>query len=144
MTTPQTRVGMDEDVEENNLIWTAEEVENAQRQEISQYIESRIDEYTASELKGLDLFEYWKADFENFTAATYKRTTSATKVLRDFLRQNNVYIPKNRLAIGEQLVRSAQNWTPWPIESATPQVQTQTMTPGITPAANLFVTPEGS
>ncbi|KAI0993133.1 hypothetical protein K3495_g15051, partial [Podosphaera aphanis] len=75
-------------------------------------------EYQEHNLKGLDLFTFWQADFENFDVAAYKKTTEGTRILRDFLYLNGVFIPKNRKSIAENLIASAKAWVPWPVESA--------------------------
>ena len=112
---PETDLGVNN---KEGVIWTETEVAAASRQQIVDYINARIEDYKQLHLKGLELYEYWKADFMNFTAATYKATTTRTRDLRDFLLQNGVYIPKNRLPIGQQLKLSAEKYTAWPVDSS--------------------------
>ncbi|KAI0996973.1 hypothetical protein K3495_g11212 [Podosphaera aphanis] len=96
---------------------TSEELEVATKTMILAYMNERMKDYDIHGLKGIELFEYWKSDFENFNATAYKKTTEGTRILRDFLRKNGVYIPKNRKSIADNLIVSAKAWTPWPIDS---------------------------
>lgn len=98
-------------------IMTMEQVQQASKTSIIAYINDRTKDYKNHKLKGLELFEYGKADFENFDAATYKKSTEATRILRDFLLLNGVYIPTNRKAIADNLIASSKAWTPWPVET---------------------------
>ncbi|POS88109.1 hypothetical protein EPUL_001083 [Erysiphe pulchra] len=98
-------------------IMTLEKVQQATKTTILAYMNERTKEYKEYGLNGIELFEYWKADFENFDAAAYKKTTEGTRILRDFLRINGVYIPKNRKSIADNLIASSKAWTPWPVES---------------------------
>lgn len=98
-------------------IMTLEKVQQATKTTILAYMNERTKEYEEYGLKGIELFEYWKADFENFDAAAYKKTTEGTRILRDFLRINGVYIPKNRKSIADNLIASSKTWTPWPVDS---------------------------
>ncbi|KHJ31564.1 hypothetical protein EV44_g3446 [Erysiphe necator] len=75
---------------------TLEKVQQATKITIFAYMNERTKEYEEYGLKGIELFEYWKADFENFDAAAYKKTTKGTRILRYFLRINS---------------------TPWPVDS---------------------------
>ncbi|KAI0995526.1 hypothetical protein K3495_g12653 [Podosphaera aphanis] len=74
-------------------IMSREQVQQASKTTIIAYINERTKEHKDYKLKGLKLFEYWKADFENFDSAAYKKSTEATRILRDFLLVNGVYIP---------------------------------------------------
>ncbi|KHJ30396.1 hypothetical protein EV44_g3570 [Erysiphe necator] len=98
-------------------IMTLEKVQQATKTTILAYMNERTKEYEEYGLKGIELFEYWKADFENFNTAAYKKTTEGTRILRDFLRINGVYIPKNRKSIADNLIASSKTWTPWPVDS---------------------------
>ncbi|POS82825.1 hypothetical protein EPUL_005095, partial [Erysiphe pulchra] len=102
-------------------IMTYEEVQEASESNIIAYMNDRTKEYDEYGLKGIELFEYWKADLENFDAAVYKKATEGTKILRDYLRENGVFIPKNRKLIEDHLIVSSKVWTLWPIESHNPQ-----------------------
>ncbi|POS82409.1 hypothetical protein EPUL_005813 [Erysiphe pulchra] len=63
--------------------------------------------YKKENLFGSDLFEMWKIQFENWgVATTWKVKTAHFKVLREFLRSRNVFIPKFGLQIGQQLSKS--------------------------------------
>ena len=132
MTNPTARDN-DPEGEEEVIIWTAEEAERATGKEVIEYINDRKKEYETMNLHGIELFEYWRADFENFGPTTYKRTTDRTRVLRDYLLSRGVWIPKNRKPIADNLITSAKSWTPWPASSE-PQIQTQNQprTPTIT------------
>ncbi|POS83037.1 hypothetical protein EPUL_004815, partial [Erysiphe pulchra] len=69
-------------------IMTKEQVQQASKTSIIAYINDRTKDYKDHKLKGLEIFEYWNADFENFDAAAYKKSTEATRILRDFLLLN--------------------------------------------------------
>ena len=75
---------------------------------VIEYITSRINDYDKKGLMGVDLFEYWRCDFENFIATAYKKTIEKTRQLRDYLLNNRVWIPKNRRSITDNLVTSAK------------------------------------
>jgi hypothetical protein len=59
----------------------------------------------------------WKGDFISFTAITFGKMREATKILRDFLRVNGVYIKKSRHLIADELFESLQRKEPeiWPV-----------------------------
>ncbi|KAI1006513.1 hypothetical protein K3495_g1707 [Podosphaera aphanis] len=96
---------------------TSQELEVATKTMILAYMNERIKDHDIHGLKGIELFEYWKPDFENFNATAYKKTTEGTRILRDLTRKNGVYIPKNRKSIADNLIVSAKAWTPWPVDS---------------------------
>jgi hypothetical protein len=64
-----------------------------------------------------ELFDMWKGDFTSFTAIAFGKTREATKILRDFLRANGVYIKKSRCLIADKLFETLQRKEPeiWPI-----------------------------
>jgi hypothetical protein len=64
-----------------------------------------------------ELFDMWKGDFISFTAITFGKTREATKILRDFLRANGVYIKKTRRLIANELFESLLRKEPeiWPV-----------------------------
>jgi hypothetical protein len=64
-------LGQEED--ESGNIWSSDRVGNATEGDIADYITDRINDYDQKELKGVNLFEYWRSDFENFTSAAYKK-----------------------------------------------------------------------
>jgi hypothetical protein len=100
------KLGQEEDKSGN--IWSSNRVANATEGDIADYITDRINNYNQKELKGVNLFEYWRSDFENFTSAAYKKTTTKTKLLRDYLLNNSIWIPKNRQPITDNLIASAK------------------------------------
>jgi hypothetical protein len=57
---------------------------------IADYITDKINNYNQKELKGVNLFKYWRFDFKNFILAAYKKTTIKTKLLRDHLLNNSI------------------------------------------------------
>ena len=85
-----TQPDHDDKGEEVPNIWSKDKAANITKAEIITYITDRINDYEERGLKDNDLFEYWQVDFENFTSATYKRTTTSTKQLRDYLLDNSV------------------------------------------------------
>lgn len=95
-------------------IMSREKVQKATKIDIISYINDRTAEYEEHNLKGSALYEYWKADFEHFDVAAYKKTTEATRILRDFLLLNGVYVLKNRKPIAENLITIANSFIPWP------------------------------
>ena len=76
--------------EETVDIWTANQATNATTAEVVDYITNKINDYDDKGLRGADLFEYWRCDFEHFTSIVYKKTTAKTKALRDYLLENRV------------------------------------------------------
>jgi hypothetical protein len=110
----EIELGQEEGEEELN-IWSMDEATSATARDISDYIIDRINDYDDKRLKGIELFEYWRVDFENFTSTVYKKTTTKTKLLRDYLLDNGVWIPKNRRPIADNLVAtSMKEWEAWP------------------------------
>lgn len=124
--------------EEEVNIWTADKATNATAVEIIEYITDRINDYDEKELKGIDLFEYWRADFENFTSTAFKKTTAKTRLLRDYLLENGVWIPKNRRLIADNLVANMKGWTAWPAGTPNPRYQQNQLQ---TPTTTRFRTP---
>ena len=92
-------------------IWDSDRVANATGTETAEYITDKINDYSQRGLRGVDLFTYWRSDFGHFTSAAYKRTTTKTKLLRDYLLENSVFIPKDRRPIADNLIDSAKAWT---------------------------------
>jgi hypothetical protein len=82
------QLGQEEDKLGN--IWSRDRVANATEGDIADYITDKINDYNQKELKGVNLFEYWRSDFENFTLAAYKKTIAKTKLLRDYLLNNGI------------------------------------------------------
>jgi hypothetical protein len=76
--------------------------------DIANYITDRINDYNQKELKGVNLFKYWRSNFENFTLTAYKKTIVKTKLLRDYLLNNGIWILKNRRPIANNLIASAK------------------------------------
>ena len=68
-------------------------------------------------MNGDELFNMWKGDFISFTAITFGKAREATKILRDFLCVNGVYIKKTRRIIADKLFEMLQRKEPeiWPI-----------------------------
>src|SRR3981081_982921 len=120
------QLGQEEDESEN--IWSRDRVANATEGDIADYITDKINDYDQKELKGVNLFEYWRSDFENFTTTAYKKSTAKTKLLRDYLLDNGIWIPKNRRPIADNLIASAKLWVAWPIDTHDPQIQTPATT----------------
>ncbi|RKF59397.1 hypothetical protein OnM2_060052 [Erysiphe neolycopersici] len=52
-------------------IMTYEKAQEATKSNIIACMNDRTNEYDLYGLKGIELFEYWKADFEIFDAAAY-------------------------------------------------------------------------
>jgi hypothetical protein len=129
----EVELGQEEGDEEVN-IWSTDEATSATARDISDYITERINDYDEKQLKGIELFEYWQVDFENFNSTVYKKTTAKTKLLRDYLLENGVWIPKNRRPIADNLVATnMRGWLPWPIGAPKPQYQqTQGSPPAMT------------
>lgn len=100
---------------------TYEKVQEVTKSKKIAHMNDRTNEYNEYDLKCIELFEYWKPDFENFDAAAYKKTTEGTKILWDYLRANSMYVPKDWRSIADNLIASSKVWTPWPIESHDPQ-----------------------
>jgi hypothetical protein len=71
-------------------------------------ITNKINNYDQKKLKGVNLFKYWRSDFENFTTTAYKKSTTKTKLLRDYLLNNSIWIPKNKRLIANNLIASAK------------------------------------
>jgi hypothetical protein len=112
-----------EEGEKGVNIWSTEQAASATARDINDYITDKINDYDDKGLKGIELFEYWQADFENFTSAVYKKTTTKTKLLGDYLLENGVWIPKNRRPIADNLVASTKEWVAWPTGAPKPQYQ---------------------
>jgi hypothetical protein len=94
--------------DESGNIWSRDKVANATEGDVADYITDKTNDYDQKELKGVNLFEYWRSDFENFTLAAYKKTTTKTKLLRDYLLDNGIWIPKNRRPIADNLIASTK------------------------------------
>jgi hypothetical protein len=109
------QLGQEED--ESGNIWSRDRVANVTEGDVADYITDKINDYDQKELKGVNLFEYWRSDFENFTLAAYKKTTAKTKLLRDYLLDNGIWIPKNRRPIADNLIASSKLWVAWPIDT---------------------------
>jgi hypothetical protein len=58
--------------------------------DIADYITDKINNYDQKELKGVNLFKYWRSDFENFILVAYKKIIAKTKHLRDYLLNNSI------------------------------------------------------
>jgi hypothetical protein len=112
------QLGQEEDKSEN--IWSRDRVTNATGADIADYITDKINDYDQKELKRVNLFEYWRSDFENFTTTAYKKSTAKTKLLRDYLLDNGIWILKNRQLIANNLIASAKLWVAWPINIHNP------------------------
>jgi hypothetical protein len=78
----------EEDESEN--IWSRDRVANATGADIAYYITDKINDYDQKKLKRVNLFEYWRSDFKNFTTTAYKKSTAKTKLLRDYLLDNGI------------------------------------------------------
>jgi hypothetical protein len=93
---------------------------NVTEKDIADYITNRINDYNQKELKGVNLFKYWRSDFENFILIAYKKTIAKTKHLRDYLLNNGIWIPKNRRFIADNLITSVKLWVVWLIDTYDP------------------------
>ena len=95
--------------------WTLKQAAEATSTNIPNYIETRINVYTDDNIYGRELHALWSLDFKNFSITEYKKTTSQTKALRDFLRSRNVLIMRTGQPIASELLRSRlANWQPMP------------------------------
>ncbi len=94
------------DDEDNNIVWDRDQAEQATAQDVDEYILQKINDYTEIDLSGTELYNEWKSDFINFTTATFNKDRDATRSLRDYLRQNGVYIPKSRRPISRELINT--------------------------------------
>jgi hypothetical protein len=99
---------------DNNIVWDRDQAEQATAQDVEEYIQQKIDDYTEIDLSGTELYNEWKADFINFTTATFNKDRDATRTLRDCLRKNGVYVPKSRRPIGRELENTLIEQGEWP------------------------------
>jgi hypothetical protein len=106
--------------DESENIWLRDRVANATEGDIADYITDKINDYDQKELKGVNLFKYWRSDFENFTTTAYKKFITKTKLLRDYLLDNSIWILKNRRPIADNFIASTKFWVAWPINTHDP------------------------
>ena len=86
-------------------IWNEDQAANATAKQVEEYIQARIDDYKEDDVTGDDLFDMWKGDFASFTTVTFGKAREVTKILRDFLRANGVYIKKSGCLITDKLYK---------------------------------------
>lgn len=98
------------------IVWSSNQANTASVNEIENYISDALELYKEENLFGSNLFEMWKIQFENWgTSTTWKVKTAHFKLLREFLRSRNVFIPKFGLHIGQQLSKSLiEGWKQMP------------------------------
>ncbi|KAI6245294.1 hypothetical protein HI914_06804 [Erysiphe necator] len=95
--------------------WTFKEATEATSTDIAKYIENRIENYDDNNIYGRELHVLWISDFELFSITDYKKTSSQTKALRNFLRSRNVFIPRTGQSIAYELLKSRlTQWQPMP------------------------------
>ena len=111
--------GDNDDDDKDTVIWSANDVLKATTNEVIKYIIDKINDYKKKELKDNKLYKYQKVDFEHFTLVVYKKTIAKTKLLRDYLFDNRVYIPKNRQSIIDNLVKSRKEQNLQPLKTLT-------------------------
>jgi hypothetical protein len=99
---------------DNNIVWDRDQAEQATAQDVEEYIQQKIDDYTEIDLSGTELYNEWKADFINFTTATFNKDRDATRTLRNYLRKNGVYVPKSRRPIRRELENTLIEQGEWP------------------------------
>jgi hypothetical protein len=114
------QLGQEEDKSGN--IWLRDKAANATEGDVADYITDKINNYNQKKLKEVNLFEYWRSDFENFITTAYKKSTAKTKLLRDYLLNNSIWILKNRRLIANNLIASARLWVTWPRDTHDPQI----------------------
>ena len=105
----EVELGQEEDKSGN--IQSRDRVANATGVDIANYITDKINNYDQKELKGVNLFEYQRSDFKNFTTTAYKKSIAKTKLLRDYLLNNGIQILKNRQSIIDNLIASIKEQT---------------------------------
>ncbi|RKF83200.1 putative glycosyl transferase, partial [Golovinomyces cichoracearum] len=98
------------------IVWSSNQANTASVFDIEGYISDALKLYKEEDLFGSDLFEMWKIQFENWgVSTTWKVKTTHFKLLREFLRSRNVFIPKFGLHIGQQLSKSLnEGWKQMP------------------------------
>jgi hypothetical protein len=98
-------------------IWNEDQAANATAKQVEEYIQARIEDYKEDNMNGDELFDMWKGDFASFTTVTFGKAREVTKILRDFLRANGVYIKKSGCLIADELYKMLRRKYPetWPI-----------------------------
>ena len=86
--------------------WTTQDATAATSAQISTYIDERIQANTEDNIAGRKLHVLWILDFESFSDTEYKKTTIQTRLLRDFLRSRNVFVPRKGHSIAVELLKA--------------------------------------
>ncbi|RKF57977.1 putative glycosyl, partial [Golovinomyces cichoracearum] len=74
-----------------------------------------INVYVDDNIYGRELHALWSLDFKDFNIIEYKKKTSQTKALRDFLRSCNVLLPRTGQSIAVELLKPRlTQWQPMP------------------------------
>lgn len=86
--------------------------------DIAEFGEYSLNLYRDKNWTGETLSEVFYDDFESFTEAMFAKIPKVIRVeLRDYLRQNNVYVPKRRgLKIPEALFKTITENPQWPLD----------------------------
>ncbi|EPQ63477.1 BgtAc-30368 [Blumeria graminis f. sp. tritici] len=86
--------------------WTIQGATAATSAQIATCIDERIKAYTEDNITGRELHALWILDFEFFSNTEYKNTTIQTRLLRDFLRSRNVFVPRKGHSIAVELPKA--------------------------------------
>ncbi|RKF53599.1 hypothetical protein GcM3_217029, partial [Golovinomyces cichoracearum] len=88
----------------------------ATSEQIRQYIRLRQTDYEEWHIGDTELYDSYRIDFINFERHHFEKAKNETKLLRDFLRKNGVFVRKAGRLIAGEMVKALHEPETWPLD----------------------------